>query len=398
MKLLSTPKDPRLAREPERSDIADVIAGLRSLDEHCLKGLAAGLKAMEGGALTTAVVPVTKPVDVAGRTGEAAELAEVFNSMLARAQAAVVAYETVREELHAALGDRSCLDQLSAKLTSLSDHCLVALGTGLEAMSRGDLTVPAEPVTTDVTAEPGAQLGRLGETFNTMLSRAQGGLGAYNTTRTGLAAMIGEIAETSTAVSDASREMAATAQQTGVAIDEIARASTDVAGGAERQVSTVVEVQRITTEAVGLSADAQKIASNGVELAARISAIADQTNLLALNAAIEAARAGEHGRGFAVVAEEVRSLAESASSTVKEVQQGFSDLASSVGDVAGCIERIESSARSVHAVAEEASAATEQVSASAEESSASTQQVVASTHDLAARARELDELVARFTV
>ncbi|WP_371822352.1 methyl-accepting chemotaxis protein [Conexibacter sp. SYSU D00693] len=192
--------------------------------------------------------------------------------------------------------------------------------------------------------------------------------------------------------------MAATAEQTGVAIDEIARASTDVAGGAERQVATVVQVQQITAEAVGRSGDAQRTAGEGVELAARISAIADQTNLLALNAAIEAARAGEHGRGFAVVAEEVRSLAESASSTVKEVQQGFTDLAGSIGDVASCIERIEHSAREVHAVAEEASAATEEVSASAEESSASTQQVVASTHDLAAQARQLDELVARFTV
>ena len=178
-----------------------------------------------------------------------------------------------------------------------------------------------------------------------------------------------------------------------------------------------------------------------------ITAIAEQTNLLALNAAIEAARAGEQGRGFAVVAEEVRKLAEESSaaaksistlvseirsetertvtvveagaergelgaSTVAEARDAFTRIAASievvserVSQVSAAVEQIAEGAAQVSddigevaSVAEQSSATVQQVSASAEETSASTQQIALSAQDLSRTARELDELVGRFTL
>ena len=387
-----------LTRTRNAAAIAQLKTRLASLDANCLTGLVAGMEALRAGDLTFTVTPVTEPITDAQASGDVAELVALFNAMLDKAQTAIAGYDAVRQELRAALGDRSCLAELQGRLTSLSDNCLVSLGEGLDAMTRGDLTVDAQPVTTPLTAAPDADLGQLGETFNTMLARAQCGLVAYNAMRGQLGDMIGEIAETATGVAGASEQLSCTAVQTGQAIDEIARASADLAGGAERQVSAISSTQDLSQQAGTLAQTAHEIAGQGVAMTAQIASIADQTNLLALNAAIEAARAGESGRGFAVVADEVRKLAESSAATVRDTEQAFNALARSVSEVAGVVERIEAATGDVLAVAEDASAATQQMSASAEQSTASTQEVGAASQELAARAGELDQLVGRFTL
>ena len=149
---------------------------LRSLNDHCLTDLVAGLDAIRSGDLTVRVDPHTHPISVRSDDRETQELVELFNSMLVKAQSALDGYNAVREMLRAALGDHSCLDDLRARLNSLSDHCLTDLGDGLAAMAQGDLTVAVEPVTTPLEFVAGAAVGDLAQTFNTMLSKAQGGL------------------------------------------------------------------------------------------------------------------------------------------------------------------------------------------------------------------------------
>jgi methyl-accepting chemotaxis protein len=393
--LFRRPAEPAAVAAPDPA-ATELRARLRSLHDHCLTNLVAGLDAMAQGDLTVQVAPATEPIAAKSESAETQELIELFNSMLTKAQAALARYDEVRETLRGALGDQSCLEDLSERLTSLSDHCLTGLGDGLTAMAQGDLTVVVHPATTPLESGRGRQLGTLGETFNVMLGKAQGGLEAYNTTREGVADMIARINDTASQVAGASQQMSATTNESGSAIENIARLSSTVAEGASRQIQSIESAQQINREAEALAQEAGRLAESGVALTSQISAIADQTNLLALNAAIEAARAGESGRGFAVVADEVRKLAESSNVTVRETEAAFHGLAASITNVSDCIERMSSATGDVVTIARDAGDATADVSAATQQSSAATQEIAASSDDLAQLATSLQGLVGTF--
>jgi methyl-accepting chemotaxis protein len=382
--------------------VAELTQRLTSLHDNCLTNLVAGLDAMRSGDLTVAVTPVTTPIAIGSEDPALQALVDLFNSMLDKAQAALEGYNDVRETQRRALGDHSVLDGLQARLTSLSDHCLTGLGEGLAAAAEGNLTVDVIPVTTPLQARAGESIGELGEVFNGMLAKAQGGLEAYNAMRVRLnekvGGMVNDIGALATKVASSSQQLSASAQETGSSIGEIATAVGSVAEGAERQVRLVASTRDAAQDAVQRAAKARAVAQEGVKLTAEIASIADQTNLLALNAAIEAARAGEQGRGFAVVADEVRKLAESSSQTVEQTRAAFDNLAASIEDVSDCITRVAQATDEVSDVANNSSAVTEQVSAAAQESSASTAQVASTSGELAGYAADLDRLVAAFSV
>ncbi|MED5017407.1 methyl-accepting chemotaxis protein [Paenibacillus chibensis] len=292
-------------------------------------------------------------------------------------------------------------------------------------VAEGDLSVEAPVKNKD-------EVGVLSANFNTMIGNIRH--------------LIHNVQLTSDKVTHSSKALAASADQTSSATEEITRAIQEVAQGSETQLQSAVEsqiameemtvgIQRIAEYSSLLSEHAHEVAQKaetgnqvvqqsvqemqGIhtsvsdtvnvlkeleersheieEIVGIISNIAGQTNLLALNASIEAARVGEQGRGFAVVAQEVRKLAELSGQSSERISVMLSEISSYVNRASTAMNASMNQVVQGSASVQQAGAAfgeivtslqsvneqVHEVSASAEQMSAGSEQVAASLDELA---------------
>ncbi|GGQ55113.1 hypothetical protein GCM10010166_25280 [Couchioplanes caeruleus subsp. azureus] len=227
---------------------------------------------------------------------------------------------------------------------------ILAEAVGGMSTSAGELTRSAEELTT-VSRELGGDASRTSAQAGAVSSAA----GQVNTTMqavaSGIEQMRGSIAEIASSAAEAAR----------------------VSGNG-------VTVAARTNEVVGRLGDSSTAIHDVVRT---IAAIAAQTNLLALNATIEAARAGESGKGFAVVAGEVKALAQQTADATEDITRRVAAIQTESGDAVQAITEINGIIAEVSALQNTIAAAVEEQTAVTGEIGRGVAEAAGSSSDIA---------------
>lgn len=137
------------------------------------------------------------------------------------------------------------------------------------------------------------------------------------------------------------------AEQTSANVGVVAKAVQDISGSFTTVLSDVRAGAKVASDAESMANSASKTMRDLDQASADISdftetikMIALQTNLLALNATIEATAAGEAGKGFAVVAHEIKELANQSARAAEDISKKIESVQAGTHEAVGVMREI----------------------------------------------------------
>ncbi|NKN35063.1 HAMP domain-containing protein [Agrobacterium sp. a22-2] len=357
--------------------------------------------------------------EVGGQTrademGLVAKALEGFRHRLANGRALEGEAEQQRR---AAEAERSRSEAQRGETAAVQQRIVAVLGTGLSALSNGDLSYRIQEAFPDDYAA-------LKEDFNAAVASLEETIEAVNASVVNIGNGSGEITDSAADLSKRTEQQAASLEETAAALNELTEqvnSSADNANTAAKTVSLACDdaeksgevVQKAVASMQGIAQSSQEIS----RIIGVIDEIAFQTNLLALNAGVEAARAGDAGKGFAVVAQEVRELAQRSASAAKEIKtlittsgsqvkdgvelvgqagQTLHKIADQVMQINGLVRQISSSASEQASGLKEVNAAVNQMDQVTQQNAAMVEETTAASVTLRTEAENLRMLIARF--